>query len=176
MNNHCMVDLETTGVDPGCCILTIGAVVFDKNFTELSTFESAIKHHESLRFGFTDDADTLMWWLQQPKIAHDAAFSGKYGPDQILQAFADWLSDHDVKYIWGNGASFDNAILEAAYKKLDIEIPWKFYNNRCYRTIKSLRPSTVFERVGVHHKALDDAISQLRHMKKIYNVTGMMLE
>jgi inhibitor of KinA sporulation pathway (predicted exonuclease) len=171
-----MVDLETTGVDPGCAILTIGAVAFDESFTELSTFEAAISYEESQRLGFSDNEDTMRWWLQQNKVAHDAAFCGRYGPEIVLPEFSDWLSSYDVRYIWGNGASFDNAILEAAYKKLGIEIPWRFYNNRCYRTVKGLRPTMELERVGVHHKALDDAISQLRHMKKIYNITGLILE
>lgn len=171
-----MVDLETTGVDPGCGILTIGAVCFDQNFNELSLFETAVNHEESVRMGFKDNPSTMEWWLKQKPDAYNAAFCGTNPPDIALKEFADWIRSNGIRFIWGNGASFDNTILEAAYKHLDVDVPWYFFNNRCYRTIKALRTGIQLDRVGVHHKALDDAVSQLRHMKKIFNVTGLTLE
>jgi exodeoxyribonuclease VIII len=72
----------------------------------------------------------------------------------------------DVK-IWGNGASFDNVILANAYRRNDLNIPWKYYNDRCYRTMKSLAPHIKMEREGTHHNALSDAISQANHLIRI---------
>jgi len=48
-----------------------------------------------------------------------------------------------------------------------MERPWYFWNDRCYRTMKSLYPQIPMERDGVHHNALDDAISQARHLMAI---------
>jgi exodeoxyribonuclease VIII len=42
--------------------------------------------------------------------------------------------------------------------------PWRHWNDRCYRTVKSLYPDVKLERVGTHHNAVDDAESQARHL------------
>jgi exodeoxyribonuclease VIII len=79
-----------------------------------------------------------------------------------LQRFTLWLPN-DCK-LWGNGASFDNAILANAYAALKMEQPWAFWNDRCYRTIKAMHPKQKQQHLGTHHNALDDAISQAEHL------------
>ena len=78
------------------------------------------------------------------------------------------LQDADKKAVrlWGNGASFDNAILSTAYELCELETvqPWRFYNDRCYRTVKSLYPEVAMVRTGTYHNALDDAESQALHL------------
>ena len=54
MKNTLMIDLETTGKRPGCCILTIGAAGIDKNGLEVN-FYSKIHHDKSKDEGFDDD-------------------------------------------------------------------------------------------------------------------------
>jgi len=70
--------------------------------------------------------------------------------------------------VWGNGASFDNAILANAYHKTHLDLPWQYYNNRCYRTIKNCYPNIKLSRAGTLHKALDDAKSQAMHLIEIF--------
>jgi exodeoxyribonuclease VIII len=87
-----------------------------------------------------------------------------------LAAFSGWLMEQsNLKSVrvWGNGSDFDNAILACAYKAVEQPVPWQFWNNRCYRTIKNLFPSIKMIRGGVHHNALDDAKSQARHAQLI---------
>jgi inhibitor of KinA sporulation pathway (predicted exonuclease) len=46
-----------------------------------------------------------------------------------------------------------------------MQAPWKFYNDRCYRTLKAMYPHIKMpKRTGTHHNALDDAISQVNHL------------
>lgn len=73
----------------------------------------------------------------------------------------------DKVRIWGNGADFDNVILASVYKRIGMEQPWLYRNNRCYRTLKALHPEIPIERVGTHHNAVDDAESQARHLLAI---------
>ena len=75
--------------------------------------------------------------------------------------------------MWGNGAEFDNVILSQAYKNVEKEVPWQYYNNRCYRTVKNLFPHIEMERVGAHHNALDDAKSQAEHLLGIIRTVGL---
>jgi hypothetical protein len=69
--------------------------------------------------------------------------------------------------VWGNGASFDCVILGNAYRAVGDEPPWKYFNERCYRTAKAMLPAVPFERIGTHHHALDDAASQAQHLIKM---------
>ncbi|MDW4633502.1 3'-5' exoribonuclease, partial [Escherichia coli] len=62
---------------------------------------------------------------------------------EALQEFSLFVrsrSNDDVQ-VWGNGASFDNAILAAVYRKHAQNIPWRFRNDRDVRTIVELAKS-----------------------------------
>lgn len=168
-----MVDLETLGVSPGCSILSIGAVRFDETGIK-EKFYIAVTQDSCERAGLVADPDTVKWWSEQSPEAREAVFNPK-DPSCIWDAlgfFDEWLDDvcPEVKdrIVWGCGAAFDNAILAKAYvitqQKRDAQ-PWKFWNDRCYRTVKALHPDMpMAKRTGTHHNALDDAISQAEHL------------
>jgi hypothetical protein len=71
--------------------------------------------------------------------------------------------------VWGNAASFDLKILEKAYKLMQIEVPWKYYNEMCYRTLKNLYPEIKIMCNPHKHEALQDAIYQAEHAVRILN-------
>jgi|SRR6267378_2123427 len=162
-----MVDLETLGTKPGSVILSIGAVAFDE--TGLGEqFYRVISISSSLQAGLKEDADTKLWWSKQAPEARtvlDQATDLRIAVPLVvaLTEFAQWLGSvaplKDIK-VWGNGSDFDNMMLAAAYDAVQMSLPWRFYNNRCYRTLKNLLPAITFERSGVHHNALDDAMTQ----------------
>jgi hypothetical protein len=83
------------------------------------------------------------------------------GLGNALIHFAEWMRG-EVN-VWGNGAAFGNVILRSAYAACGLLPPWEFWNDRCYRTLKNLRPDIKLERSGTHHNALDDAITQAEH-------------
>jgi exodeoxyribonuclease VIII len=88
--------------------------------------------------------------------------------DLALMRFTNFVqAGSGPAFVWGNGADFDNAILASAYQLMNIGTPWKFYNNRCYRTVKNLHPQIKLERSGTYHNALDDAVSQTQHLLAI---------
>lgn len=71
--------------------------------------------------------------------------------------------------VWGCGSDFDNVILASAYRRCGIDLPWMWWDNRCYRTMKNQFKNCVAEPVrrGIKHNALDDAIHQASHLTLI---------
>ena len=88
-----------------------------------------------------------------------------------LYGFADWFGDD--KPVWGNGSTFDNVILKSAFAACQIETPWEFWNDKCYRTVKAQAKEIKLQRLGTYHNALDDAISQTKHMQAIVDHLGL---
>ena len=171
--DHIMLDLETTGVSAGCCVLSIGATTLDLS----AGFYKRISLESSTAAGLTTLPSTMAWWDKQSEEARDEAFSGTEVLPHVLLDFAAWfrLIGSTAK-IWGNGADFDLPILAAAYEACKIEKPWKPYNGRCYRTLKNLHsdvPLNSFR--GVKHNALEDAKNQAIHLMKIVNAKGLNL-
>lgn len=166
-----MLDLETMGNNPNAAICSIGAIEFDIEKQELGKeFYVAISLEDSLRYKGIVDASTILWWMGQEERARNDIITGKEYLQNALIDFEMYLcslgnlSEHKI---WGNGSDFDNVILASAYRNNGYTIPWRFWNNRCYRTVKNLYPDIPIERIGTYHNALDDAKSQALHLMKI---------
>lgn len=176
---HVMLDLETLSTRSNAIILSIGAVAFDpvKDIIGDSYYANLDIDLQKAVSGHICE-DTLRWWMAQGDEARKRAFAGG-DTHGALHSFKEWSGSlgtpkDDLK-VWGNGAAFDNAILSSLYSRINMQSPWHFYNDRCYRTIKALRPDIKLVRVGVHHDPRDDAESQARHLIKILqamNVSG----
>ena len=165
-----MLDLETIGTKPGSVILSIGACVFNLPFVE-SEFYCTINREDSVANGMTIDPSTLDWWQKQSpdarKVLDDTAGVGcGYPLAAGLTAFQRWLSTlAPLKEIalWGNGSDFDNVLLAQAYAAAKMDYPIRYYNNRCFRTLKNLGFAVNEpERKGTFHNALDDAKHQAK--------------
>lgn len=165
-----MIDLETMGNTPQAAIVAIGAVAFSIEDGQLGeTFYTTVDLANAVASGGVMDAGTVLWWLKQS----DAARAELTRPNAALRLdtalfdFNRWMSHvcdcNDVR-VWGNGAAFDCVILASAYRATGINLPWNFWNERCYRTVKALHPDIKLERTGTHHNALDDAKSQAAHL------------
>jgi hypothetical protein len=165
MKTQVMLDLETLGHKPGSVIAALGAVKF-KDGEITSSFYERIDPESCIEHGLRMDASTVMWWLQQESAARLEITKPGKPLIVVLLAFKAWLADKDAE-IWGNGAAFDNVLLADAYDRAVIPRPWKFSNDRCYRTVKSLHPHVPMPREGTHHNALDDARSQALHLMAI---------
>lgn len=174
-----MVDLETLGNTPGCAILSIGAVGFDPKTGNLSAGHyDVVSARSCRRLGLHTDPDTVAWWARQSPEAQRVLVAAD-GDDALdLEVALGSLNDFIRETtgggarIWGNGADFDNAILSAAFRAAAMRPAWLFWNNRCYRTLKSLRPEIKLERSGTHHNALDDARTQAKHAIALLSVAA----
>lgn len=171
MSNVTMLDLETMGTNSAAAIVAIGAVAFDPEALTLGDeFYMVVDLDSVIKSGGVVDAGTVMWWLKQSDEARAALASGKPISSGLmtLTTFIGKHCDRDAR-VWGNGSDFDNVILGSAYDRCGIVRPWKFFNSRCYRTLKNLYPDVeVPKRTGTHHNALDDARFQSQHALKIF--------
>jgi inhibitor of KinA sporulation pathway (predicted exonuclease) len=168
-NTNVMLDLETWGNSPNSVITSIGAVKFNLNPDNsggniIDEFYYRINPQSCVDEGLTMSVDTILWWMNQSHEARSEFQEPTTPLKKVLTYFTTWLSDTPKNIdIWGNGSDFDNVILANAYRACELELPWKFFNNRCFRTLKNIYPdvpSLGVSPAGVKHNALDDAKSQ----------------
>lgn len=159
--NNIMVDLETLGTAPGSVVLSIGAVYFGPEGLG-EQFYSVISLEDSERHGLTTDDATVNWWKRQSPGAREVLEAVKTPDAPSLKVALDSFTKfvHGTCKIWGNGAGFDNVLLEELYRALRLTPPWKFWDSRCFRTLKALFPQPKKADKVVAHNALQDAIDQ----------------
>lgn len=173
-----MADLETLGTRPGDIILSFGAVLFRPDGTEVSSLYLTIDKDSSKAAGLRAQRSTLEWWAKQSPEAQQAAFRGEFTLDEALTRITAWLPPPNNLLMYGNGANFDNALLAAAYRAAGREVPWKYWNDRCFRTISAmfLNQQCTTPRVGTYHNALDDARTQMQRLCKMAEHHGFELK
>lgn len=173
-----MTDLETVGTGANAAIVAIGAVQFSENGLG-KEFYATIDLEDCQRVGFDVEAATVLWWLKQSEAARHSTFTGNNTVYDALCQFSKYVVDLSIEAgsgygdvaVWGNGPSFDNALLRNAYTKCRIDPPWKFWMDRCHRTLQALPPpigTPAPMRLGTHHDALDDARTQAQHASTIF--------
>jgi len=156
-----MLDLETMGTDPGSAIVQIGAVRFDADGVK-NTIEVNVSLQSCADAGLRISPETCLWWLRQDRELCRQWQQNAVALEDALMLFSWWLGS-DKAIVWGNAATFDNAILRAAYNAAGIECPWHYWNDRCFRTVKNIfnLPPVSSER---KHSTLSDAIAQARQI------------
>lgn len=168
MTDNAMVDLETLGQTPGCSIISIGAVMFDKTVHTDKTFYVVVNRQSCADVGLFEEPSTIDWWMRQSEearvvLAKAASKTESLHIKDALSALNAWVRQHananSVK-VWGNGSDFDNALLSCAFRAVGMRAAWAFWNSRCFRTTKNRSTVQAPPRMGVHHNALDDAIHQ----------------
>jgi exodeoxyribonuclease VIII len=169
-----MLDLETLGTRNNAVILAIGAMKFNRkdpqlqfeNVSEKDKFFRRIIPASCLEIGMCIEQETVNWWKKQDPQVQKEIFEGKKIPlKEALQEFKTWFADSQK--IWSHGCNFDIAILEEAYKKCSIEIPWKYWDTRDTRTVYDIgnvnmnnipKPN--------HHHPVYDCFRQIQGIKQ----------
>lgn len=166
-----MVDLETMGNTFYVPIIAIGAVKFDPEAHEIlgNSFYTRVDLQSSVECGLEMDASTVLWWMGQSENARREIL--KESPPavhikQALRDFVEWYGPERLP-VWGNGAASDNVWMKAAFEKTGVECPWTHREDRCYRTIRQLRPDLETPFTGIPHYALHDAIHQAKHLMNV---------
>lgn len=174
-----MLDLETLSVRPDAAILVIGAIRFtrgqewpeqitENQLNNLDIFYKRIDIKSCKKYNLRIDPQTQAWWNEQ---SDDVKYEALYNTDRVpliyaLKEFKKWVGNNSYTKIWGNG-SFDCTILGEAYKKCNLEIPWKFWMERDLRTymdIANIKLSD-FPQMKKHH-ALFDCYRQILAFQK----------
>lgn len=176
-----MLDIETLGTSKNAAIISIGAVFFNPATGELGNeFYKTIRQDSCETIGLEVDASTLKWWSEQSEEAR-AVLNCQNATHLVfaLQEFNRWILDNAIATkhveIWGNGASFDCGIVDNAYRRCVINLPWRYANERDVRTIVALGrellqidPKYAFPFIGTAHNALADAKHQATYVSHIY--------
>ena len=181
---HIMLDLETMGNESNAAIVAIGACEFllpgrvrEHWEAKPGEFYQKVDLESSVKAGMQIDTSTVLWWMRQSDDARKSTFEGATIPlGDALRQFSIWVTALGDCAVWGNGATFDNVIIRSAFKAVGLPVPWSFRNDKCYRTVVNLLPESrrpVFERSGVAHNALDDAITQVLYLQKVYKELGL---
>lgn len=172
---HVMLDLETFGKGNDAAIVAIGAVKFIPEHQFIGEkFYVVVNPRSSTLFGKMD-ADTVLWWMSKERtVARETMLAtDMVDLPTALEGFTMWYGEDEKLPVWGNGAAFDNVVLKSAYAAANMEAPWSYKADRCYRTVKELKHDVKFGEVGVYHNALDDAVGQARHLMAIGRKMGI---
>lgn len=164
---HVSFDIETLHTRPDGVILSIAAAARVNG--EIVTFYSHCNITSQPNRFISDD--TLAWWQDKGELWNQTLAACEDAPDLdvVLRDLNKWYAslgnDKDSLYPWGNGSSFDIAFLDHAFSQYDMKSAWAFWMARDLRTAKHIAQAVggckPVERVGTHHDARDDAITQL---------------
>ncbi|CZX80353.1 3'-5' exoribonuclease domain-containing protein [Enterobacter hormaechei] len=178
---HLMVDVESLGEKPDAPIVSIGAVFFNPASGQTGPeFYKVISLESSMEWGGVPDASTILFWLRAtPEARSEIVMDHAIPLDDALLQFKDFIAENaangkDTVQVWGNGATFDNVLLENSYARTGITCPWKFWNNRDVRTVVELgkavgcEPRYEIPFDGEPHKAISDALHQVKYVSAIW--------
>lgn len=171
-----MMDLETLGTRPYSIVMSIGAVVFDRNVEGIgATFYRNINAHSCREIGLTSDPKTVQWWKDQSEEAKAALKEDRREISDVVSDFAAFCREHRIEQVWAHGATFDPVLWSAVCDRSRTEAPWKFWNARDTRTLFDLADldTRTMPRSGTHHNALDDCIWQVACVQRAVNMLGI---
>lgn len=187
MIKNVVIDIETLGTKLNKrfqppVVLSIGAVVIsDGKIT--SEFEGYLNIDDQIAKGAYIDSDTLQWWVKTDPLLFSKTLDKCAAASTLSTSldFTAWFSAQkpdDVDYIpiWGNSHSFDCTNLEYIYTMFEIERPWSYRGESCFRTLKKLCSWEIKPKgfQGTKHNCLDDArheaewlIACAKHLNKV---------
>lgn len=189
------IDLETLGTAADSAILSIGCVEFDEHGPQ-SGFHSYVRLDTCAAAGLKIYPDTTLWWMRQADDAR-ALLQSCEGEDSpplgtaLVQLtrfmvgeenYHEWDGEpRDDIEVWGNGADFDNAILQTAFRGCGLKQPWHFWNNRDLRTIRlatELATGLPAPKVrpAIAHDAYSDAEAQADTIAQCLKLLGQQRE
>jgi exodeoxyribonuclease VIII len=181
INAEFMLDLETMDTERDAAVTSIGACVFDP-FNSTSTpddlrkdsYFCTVSLEDNVRLGRTMSPSTVVWWMQQADGARLAMLQNNRSLLEAISGLRRWIQERPQRLtgVWAKGPSFDCVIIKSAFKSVREMWPMKYWEENCVRTIeRSGFPNYDDKpqwRIGDHHNALDDAITQALMVQRCY--------
>ncbi len=170
---HVMIDLETLGTSADAVWLSIAAIQFDPYTGQMGErFNVNVDLGQAMKDRKISPS-TLQWWLEQRPEIMKKMFDSPQDLNEALYTFKEWCETLGIDYPWGNSASFDLGILVNTYTSWGIELPWKFYNERCYRTIATLAGIGVIKDDKKAHDPMYDCEIQIEALTRAYKILNI---
>lgn len=178
---HLSVDIETMGGPPKGALISIGACYFDIRTGNIGNqFSCNVSLGSSIAAGMKTDERTIEWWNKESNTEALMLTRLNTVPlSHALMGFMDWIAENRKQpMMWGNGSTFDNIILDEAFKLCELPFPSHYRQWRDMRTwtqelgkdLLGLKKKDFLhlEEDWQAHVALDDAIRQARIISEIY--------
>jgi len=179
-----ILDLETLSTREDAAIIQIGAVVTSESCFKLPDgipieFEQTIRYEDCIAGEFHVENVTMEWWEKQDRQTRAQVFSGQDSYESAFGEFSDWIKAIEAEgfdvAIWGNGSDFDNRLLNYSLSSFGFTNVWKYWNNRCLRTLIALADIEKPPRIPEYerqHTALGDA----RYEERLYTLAMRKLQ
>lgn len=164
---HVMIDLETLGISADSVFLSIAAVQFDLRGNTDQEFLMNVELESALKAGRTISPGTLQWWLTQRPEIMNKMFNNPTPLEYALEELGRFLLVNHIVSPWGNSANFDLGMLANAYTKACIPLPWRYSNERCYRTAFALSGLKHNVKPENAHDLLEDCRYQIKELARL---------
>jgi len=165
-----MFDIETLDTKSTAVMLSIAAVEFDDQQHQV-LYHGFIDIQSCIDKGLTISADTLLWWMNQSTAAKKIFTMATSPLEKVLKKLINRTDWKTVDECWANGSDFDFPIIANAFRACDLVVPWPYYKQRDYRTVRKLFSQSVLDELTVKptvaHDAEADCIAQLLTLKSL---------
>lgn len=183
-----MIDIETWAKSDSAVIRAIGLVAFDPCAQDNDTVclidcRRSVDHQ--LEHGREIDPETVQWWRRQSLTLSNAVNLGKveYQDSVItattLQSITDAVtalidharesSQNDRITVWARSPSFDLRIISNLYRSIDLDPPWRFWEEADCRTLDKFLTRPYSARP---HDPLSDCFAQAHHVRDAVKLLG----
>lgn len=169
-----IIDVETFGNSKNAIIASIGAVVFKLESGQIyDTININIDVKSAYELGLEFDPDTVLWWLKQDETPRlNLLDKNRYKITDALGKLSMFLNTYKDIIVWGKGPEFDVSLLENAYQKAQLPLPWIYYNTDSVRSYfrlnKRLNLGIEEKKATVKHDALADALAETETVINIF--------
>ena len=186
---HVMVDIETAATTTDAAILEIAAVavLFDKSGQPIPPAAKALVI-PSLASQTTFDGrcvskGTAAWHKENDTGCFARSENSTLDLASALGSmdawFGEWMDSAQIELnkalpprivFWSRGVAFDFGVLEHAYKQCGMQVPWKYHELACLRTLMMFADKTTTADSAmthtkvVAHTALQDANQQMEDL------------
>lgn len=169
-----MIDLETLSTANDAAITQIGLAPFELDGVGLARdgLNINVDPEACMMAGLRVDWATVHWWMGQSDEARRTLPAPGEAPklSDALRQVADLcisLGNANLR-VWSNGAAFDVPIMETAFRRCRMDVPWRYNNVMDVRTMKLLAPDVPRREPQVKHHALSDARAQALWVQDMY--------
>lgn len=166
-----MIDLETYGTKPGCVILEVAIVAFDRNSDRRMIAQSFFPSiTEQQQMGLIIDPDTLNFWAGNKEAWDYQLQQDRTSVAETVQDMLKFWHDHcsdEKTLVWAKGTPFDISILRTI-----MEEPWSFRNVHDMRTLKLVSKSDITVKSELPHQGLADAVAQAKEVRMLCSTIG----
>ncbi len=140
-----MLDIETLGKRTNACLIQVAARAFDIDSGLFShTFNGVIRNS-----GGVLDVDTVAWWMQQshaPALGAKLADPSQTGDErEVLEELCRFMrlcgAHEEGVRVWAHGGTgFDFPILQSAFERCGLAVPWHYRAPRDTRSLFDVAP------------------------------------